>query len=741
MANLILSENMDQMIVDQINKNLIDTATVTKKKEYTFVEEIHSSTNTRRIANDQFSFESVSLGNLTDSEINTMAKEIYNITQVKTTSAADSTKEDSYSTVSKLFEDTKAGKFFTGVQNVTNIISEAFGKGTSELDAITNDWADTLGSFGQYLANDKGTNSFMAALGGIASVIADGLKTYQDGVSETSFGTRMDNSWYGSDNEAFLNYFKKQNKAVSLESRKINILQSTPLDSGETRESLYGSLMLGTPFLFNEYSDPTNRTLINSLIKDGRFVSFTPGLPKFNGTSYTATAKNNILNQTKTPTSMLEYLTKNGLDRDFADKDKRYYTFKTDYKDYFAYLETMLNVVWIKMGLAKNGETFNLFTFFNIKGQDSDGGIIPDNFESLIEKYNSSIGFFTNVSNAVSESISSSPSSDGDELASRANQNAQEYQRMNYITGMGTGSSFDNATRKIGIGLKSASQLKTLLGDSLSGTINAIQGVSNNGGGFLGVAKTVLQVAKIPIALASDIVTFNNTNDLGSIIQSFATSNGMLVKYPNLWADSSYSKNINFNFSFVSPYGDPLSIFKYVYVPFFALLAFAMPRQAAENGLVSPFLIRCDVPGVVTSDLALISDMTWTKGGANALWTKDGLPRAIDVTITVSDLYPFLAMSKRISFLSANPSFAVFLDNMSGMLALNDSKEDDGLNAYFKEMVNRVNGESENGTNMWNKFNSSKSKAVREMADRVRSSVSASVDPHAVPWLHNSSIT
>lgn len=257
----------------------------------------------------------------------------------------------------------------------------------------------------------------------------------------------------------------------------------------------------------------------------------------------------------------------------------------------------------------------------------------------------------------------------------------------------------------------------------------------------MGAIQTAIQVVKIPIALANDIVTFNNTNDLGAIMQSFATSNGMMVKYPNLWADSAYSKNINLSFSFVSPYGDPLSIFKYVYVPFFALLSFAMPRQAAENGLVSPFLVRCDIPGVVTSDLAMISDITWTKGGANSLWTKDGLPRAIDVQITVSDLYPFLAMSKRISFLSANPSYAVFLDNMSGMLSLNDTNEEDGLNSYFKELINRVNGEGEKNNGMWNKFNSSKSKAVKEMSDRVRSSVSASVDPHAIPWLHNSSIT
>ena len=98
--------------------------------------------------------------------------------------------------------------------------------------------------------------------------------------------------------------------------------------------------------------------------------------------------------------------------------------------------------------------------------------------------------------------------------------------------------------------------------------------------------------------------------DLSSIVQAFSVTNGMKVMYPNLWQNSNYSKNLNFNFNFVSPYGDPLSIFQYVYVPFFSLLAFALPRQAAQNGYVSPFFVRADIPGLFTSDLALISDVT-----------------------------------------------------------------------------------------------------------------------------------
>lgn len=519
----IIKSNLLNSSAPKIN----DVETTSKESEVVI---LSSSTNkTSNIINPEYSLDSsVSLGatniekvtelatdfyNSVKTNVNTSSKKVSNSTTTNSSTVNINTIErvTNETTVSTLIEKIKNGDVKSGFNTALQTLENAFNDDTNfAMNIITNAASELFSGLSQVITADKigtdgnaansedasvdvdsvvktigkeNTSKFTSTLGGIAAIIADGLADYQDGVSETTFGSRMENSWFGSDTTAFLNYFKSANAKVSLESRrKINILNSTPLDSGSMRESLYGSMMLGTPFLFNEYSDPVNRTLINSLIKDGRFVSFTPGLPKFNGTSYTASKKNNILEQTATPTSMLNYLTKNGIDRDFADKDKRYYTFKTDYKDYFAYLETMLNVVWIKMGLAKNGQTFNLFSFFNIKSDGASGGIEASNYDKLIEKYNSSIGFFANVANAVSESISNNPSSDGDSLASRANQNAQEYQAMNYITGMGTGGATNNATRKIGIGLKSMGQIKGLLGETLSGTIEAINNVSTNGG-------------------------------------------------------------------------------------------------------------------------------------------------------------------------------------------------------------------------------------------------------------------
>ena len=80
------------------------------------------------------------------------------------------------------------------------------------------------------------------------------------------------------------------------------------------------------------------------------------------------------------------------------------------------------------------------------------------------------------------------------------------------------------------------------------------------------------------------------------------------------------------------------------------------------------------------------SNMSFTRGGPNGLFTKDGLPRSISGDFTIEDLYPYLAMSRRISFLSANPSYTSFLDSMVGINAVYTNNNESALNDYFDKM-------------------------------------------------------
>lgn len=625
------------------------------------------------------------------------------------------------------YETVKSSNESTSKTSNISIINDVFEIG----DTIGETMSSTLSYFSDILESSGFTaSSFGAALTNALKEGTYSMVDYKDGISETSFGANMAASWAGNSQTSFLDYFRSNN---STNGYKINILKSTPLDANDSRNAMFGSMILGTPYTFNSVSDPNNRVFVDSLVKDCKIVSFTPGLPKYYGSQYLQDDKNSIYKQTSEPNDMLTYLLRNGMDKTFSEKDKRYYTFEAKYEEYFSYLEAMLNPIWIKMGLASSadGKTFNIFSFFNIRQGDQDGGIEPSNYKTLMEKYNGSIGFYTNASGAFSESVSNSPTGFGSELSSRVNSQSDEYQKLNYMTGMGNGGSMRNVGRKVAIGTQLAANVSQYISDNFT-TTKAAMGMSSGG------LKTVIKAAAVAGAAALDVTKISSADDFGSFIQSFGASNGMRVVYPELWSDSTYTKSINLNFSFISPYGDPLSVFRYVYVPFCALLCLGLPRQASANGYISPFFVRADIPGMFTTDLSFITDITWTKGGSNNLWTKDGLPRAIDVTISLADLYPYLAMTKRFSFLSANPSYTVFLDNMAGMCALNDTSSDDMMNEYFKRMVDRVNGTGDYGNSLWNKFSSSKSSAAYNVGNSARTSISKNLSD--IPWFHNSSL-
>lgn len=589
------------------------------------------------------------------------------------------------------FNETALNEALETIDAVTSGVSDVAG---GLLDASVNfsqQLGDTISSFTENVGSD---NVFLSVISKGIGIFADSaLKTYQDGISETTFGSLMENSW-SKTGDSFLSTFANGSSSYS-----VTINQTTPLDPGENQTNLYGTMMLGAPPLFNHIADPRNRSIINTFLRDAKFISLTPGYPKYNGSNYLLATNDDALHQTPTGESMLAYLLKNGIDSDFAKKDRRYYTFATDYEDYYAYLETMLNTIWIKMGLGtESANKFNIFTFFKIL---DNGRINTQNADKLIDRYKSSLGFFVNPDGVLTESINSQVTSFGSNIASDVNSSSEEYQKINYMTGMGTGGSGRNAARLTQLTSTLTGNVLDFINDAASNTIGAISDLTKD---ITSLRNITAAAVNIPLGIMKDTIRFYGDRDMGALLQSYATTNGMRVVYPELWSDSSFSKTVNINFEFISPYGDPLSIFQYVMVPFAALLCFAMPRQAADNGYVSPFFVRADIPGLFSMDLGLISDFTWTRGGNNNLWTKDGLPRAISGSFTISDLYPYLAMTKRFSFLSANPNYTVFLDNLSGFHAVYDSQNTSGLNDYWKQMLNRINGDTDS-IGLWNKYN------------------------------------
>lgn len=151
----------------------------------------------------------------------------------------------------------------------------------------------------------------------------------------------------------------------------------------------------------------------------------------------------------------------------------------------------------------------------------------------------------------------------------------------------------------------------------------------------------------------------------GNIVGS--TLSGSNIQFPKLWEDSTFSSGLSLSFKFVSPYGDPESIFQYVYVPFFTLLCMSLPRSETNSGYDSPFLIQAQALGYCTVELGMVTSFSFEIGGGDKMFNAHGLPMAIDVSMSIEDLYPTLTMAKKLQVLRTNKAIACFLNNLAGL--------------------------------------------------------------------------
>jgi hypothetical protein len=142
---------------------------------------------------------------------------------------------------------------------------------------------------------------------------------------------------------------------------------------------------------------------------------------------------------------------------------------------------------------------------------------------------------------------------------------------------------------------------------------------------------------------------------------------GDKILFPQIWQDSSFTRNYSIAFRFESAYGDPESIFRDVMVPYAAILAYALPRQSAAMGFTSPFLVKMDAPGWFSVDAGIITGISVKKGSDESSWTETGLCRSIEVNIDVTDIYPALMLSSSHAALAGNFGMASYLDNLAGL--------------------------------------------------------------------------
>lgn len=191
----------------------------------------------------------------------------------------------------------------------------------------------------------------------------------------------------------------------------------------------------------------------------------------------------------------------------------------------------------------------------------------------------------------------------------------------------------------------------------LTSTVDSISSVGREALFVLGYSNAATGSVLLSNQVDEDAIreTLNSTFD--SLVQgntfftnlinhltSVATG-GRLI-FPKIWSDSGFSRSYDVTIKLRSPDMDNFSIYCNIIAPFIHLLCLTLPREIEDNpnGFYSPFLVRAIYKGFFNVDMGIISSLSVTKGDSG-MWNADGIPCAIDVNMTITDLYENISMT------------------------------------------------------------------------------------------------
>lgn len=154
---------------------------------------------------------------------------------------------------------------------------------------------------------------------------------------------------------------------------------------------------------------------------------------------------------------------------------------------------------------------------------------------------------------------------------------------------------------------------------------------------------------------------------IGGIIGSLTENlDGSGLYYPDKWDDSSFDRSYSLEFRFYSPYGDPESIFYYVYMPFLCCLGLGLPLQDSYYSYAQPFIVRVNAPGHFECEMGIVRSVSFERG-ADQTWTAEGLPREITIRMSLTDMYPKLMLSQHTNQLKYNYAMVSYIDCLAGV--------------------------------------------------------------------------
>ena len=298
----------------------------------------------------------------------------------------------------------------------------------------------------------------------------------------------------------------------------------------------------------------------------------------------------------------------------------RYYSFEYDYVGYYSFVNKTLRSLAYFMGIADREITIGRYTqrlgLFDWKES------LNIDFKSMLAA-EESIPFYLDSDTSISENFTNNTTE------------SQLSQKANSLSDM-------------------AREISFVLGDQAG-----IQFASIDQSGSDELVSSEFQEFAQQWGEGSSILD-NLTSELTTV-----ATGGKLI-FPEIWSDSDFSRSYNINFKFRSPDADALSIYLNNYVPVIHLVGFAAPHQISANGYSAPYIVRGGYKGFFNCDMGMVTGLDITRGREGG-WNANGLPTAIDVSMTIKDLYSSMFLSKTNKYLLSNTSLLDYLCAMAGM--------------------------------------------------------------------------
>lgn len=382
----------------------------------------------------------------------------------------------------------------------------------------------------------------------------------------------------------------------------------------------------GMPYQFMSQVDPRiagssyGREYTENVVSRMPLLFLSPGKPIFMK-GYSKDEQMNVLKG---------YMVKkigNEIDELLDKKNGRYYSFGFNYSEYYEYVNPMAQSAASFLGLGD--VIYDGTPLRSYKWQNYSNSALK-NFVSS----NESLAFYIDSETQISESFSN---------------NVSESELMQFT------SSASNLSREVQFLMGGLSGLDlTKLSSNMDAVQNDFKEFGNKYLGEDGIANSLI----------------------GSLVDTGLTTvvaGGKMI-FPEIWQDSSYSRDYDISIKLRSPDCDDLSIYLNLIVPMLKLVALTAPQSLGANGYKSPFLIRGYYKGFFNCNMGIITSMSISKGD-KCRWTRRGLPTQIDINFTLKDLYTMITLTK-----SVNPikfcQNTCLMDWISNMCAININKPD-----------------------------------------------------------------